>query len=65
MLKALLHKQMLEVRRMYFYNKRKGTIVTKKSNGKPDLNDPHFDRKSQIILGKRYADKVLKMCYKK
>lgn len=40
-------------------------IVTKKSNGKPDLNDPHFDRKSQIILGKRYADKVLKMCYKK
>ena len=31
MLKALLHKQMLEVRRMYFYNKRKGTVVTKKS----------------------------------
>ena len=40
-------------------------IVTKKSNGKPDLKDPHFDRKSQIILGKRYADKVLKMCYRK
>ena len=40
-------------------------IVTKKSNGKPDLKDPHFDRKSQIVLGKRYADKVLKMCYKK
>ena len=38
-------------------------IVTKKSNGKPDLNDPHFDRKSQILLGKRYADKVLKLCY--
>lgn len=39
-------------------------IVTKKSNGKPDLKDPHFDRKSQIVLGKRYADKVLKMCYR-
>ena len=31
MLKALLHKQMLEVRRTYFYNKRKGTVVTQKS----------------------------------
>lgn len=31
MLKALLHKQMLEVRRMYFFNKRKGTMVTGKS----------------------------------
>ena len=40
-------------------------IVTKKSNGQPDLKDPHFDRKSQITLGKRYADKVLKMCYRK
>ena len=40
-------------------------IVTKKSNGRPDLKDPHFDRKSQIILGKRYADKVLRMCYRK
>ena len=40
-----------------------GPIVTSKSDGKPDFKDPHFDRKSQIILGKRYADKVLKMCY--
>lgn len=32
MLKALLHKQMLEVRRVYFYNKRQGTMVTKKSS---------------------------------
>ena len=31
--------------------------------GKPNMKDPHFDRKSQIIIGKRYADKVLKMCY--
>ena len=38
-------------------------IVTDHSGGKPDLKDPHFDRKSQIRLGKRYADKVLKMCY--
>ena len=38
-------------------------IVTKRSNGKPDLKDAHFDRKSQIILGRRYAEKVLKMCY--
>lgn len=27
--------------------------------------DPHFDRESQIILGERYADMVLKMCYGK
>lgn len=40
-------------------------IVTKRSNGEPDLKDPHFDRNSQIILGERYADKVLKMCYGK
>ena len=38
-------------------------IVTKKSNGQPDMKDPHFDRESQIILGERYAKKVLKMCY--
>ncbi|MDP3451437.1 MAG: sialate O-acetylesterase [Bacteroidales bacterium] len=25
--------------------------------------DPHFDRESQIILGERYASKVLQMCY--
>lgn len=40
-----------------------GPIVTKKSNGQPDLKDPHFDRESQIVLGERYAAKVLKMCY--
>ena len=40
-------------------------IVTKRSNGEPDLKDPHFDRKSQILLGHRYADKVMKMCYGK
>ncbi len=40
-----------------------GPIVTKRSNGQPDLKDPHFDRESQIILGERYAAKVLKMCY--
>lgn len=38
-------------------------ISTKDSDGRPDLKDPHFDRKSQILIGKRYADKVLKMCY--
>lgn len=38
-------------------------IVTKKSEGKPDLKDPHFDRDSQILLGERYAEKILKMCY--
>ena len=38
-------------------------VVTKKSNGQPDLKDAHFDRESQILIGKRYADKVLKMCY--
>lgn len=38
-------------------------IVTKKSDGKPDLSDPHFDRESQILLGKRYAQKILKMVY--
>lgn len=38
-------------------------IVTGKSNGRPDLTDPHFDRASQILIGERYADKVLEMCY--
>ena len=38
-------------------------IVTNKSDGKPDMKDPHFDRASQIILGERYAEKVLKLCY--
>ena len=28
-----------------------------------DESDPHFDAKSQVILGERYADKVLKVCY--
>ena len=38
-------------------------IVTSKSEGQPDMNDAHFDRESQILLGERYAEKVLKMCY--
>ena len=38
-------------------------IVTATSNGEPDLKDAHFDRTSQIILGERYADKILKMVY--
>lgn len=38
-------------------------IVTEKSNGEPDLKDPHFDRASQVLIGERYADKVLTMCY--
>ena len=41
-----------------------GPIVTRKSNGQPDLKDPHFDRDSQIILGERYADKVYKLIRK-
>jgi len=28
-----------------------------------DKSDPHFDRESQLILGKRYADKVLSNVY--
>jgi len=28
-----------------------------------DESDPHFDAKSQVILGERYADKVFKSCY--
>ena len=39
-------------------------IVTKRSNGQPDLKDPHFDRDSQIILGERYAAKVYKLIRK-
>lgn len=38
-------------------------IVTDRSNGQPDLKDPHFDRESQLLIGERYADKVLQMCY--
>lgn len=30
-----------------------------------DETDPHFGRDSQLLLGKRYADKVLKMVYNK
>jgi hypothetical protein len=40
-------------------------IVTADSNGEPDLNDAHFNRASQIMLGERYADKILKMVYGK
>lgn len=38
-------------------------IATPDPKGKPNLKDPHFDRKSQLLIGKRYAEKVLKMCY--
>ena len=30
-----------------------------------NTSDPHFDAKSQLILGERYAEKVLKLCYGK
>lgn len=30
-----------------------------------DESDPHFSRNGQILLGKRYAEKVLEMCYGK
>ena len=29
-----------------------------------DEDDPHFSRDAQIVLGERYADAVLKICYK-
>ena len=29
-----------------------------------DEEDPHFSREAQIILGERYADAVLRICYK-
>ena len=38
-------------------------IDTPGTEGKPNMKDPHFNRKSQIRLGERYARKVLKMCY--
>lgn len=38
-------------------------IASPDPEGKPNMKDPHFDRKSLIIIGKRYADKVLNMCY--
>ena len=34
-------------------------------NGVPDYEDPHFDRRSQFILGERYAQKILKYIYHK
>ena len=40
-------------------------IVTAESDGQPDLTDPHFNRASQITMGKRYAQKILKMVYEK
>lgn len=30
-----------------------------------DASDPHFSRDGQILLGERYAEKILKMCYEK
>lgn len=30
-----------------------------------DSSDPHFSREGQLLLGERYADKVLEMCYGK
>lgn len=30
-----------------------------------DSSDPHFNRDGQILIGERYADKVLQMCYGK
>ena len=30
-----------------------------------DENDPHFSRDAQIVLGERYADAVLRICYNK
>lgn len=38
-------------------------IVTERSEDEPDMKDPHFDRASQILIGERYAEKVLMMCY--
>lgn len=40
-------------------------IVTADSHGQPDLTDPHFNRASQIMMGERYAEKILKMVYPK
>lgn len=31
----------------------------------PNMKDAHFGRESQIVLGERYADKVIDMCYRK
>ena len=38
-------------------------IASPDPNGEPNLKDPHFDRASQILIGERYAEKVLEMCY--
>ncbi len=41
-------------------------IVSAKGGvSRADDSDPHFDRDSQIMLGQRYADKVLEKIYKK
>ena len=38
-------------------------IVTASSDGQPDEDDPHFNRASQILMGKRYAQKILDIVY--
>lgn len=38
-------------------------VSAKDCNMLIDENDPHFGRDGQILLGERYADKVMKMCY--
>ncbi len=40
-------------------------IVTASSDGQPDKEDPHFDRASQILMGERYAQKILEIVYGK
>ena len=38
-------------------------IVTASSDGQPDKEDPHFDRAGQMLMGQRYAQKILEMVY--
>ena len=38
-------------------------IVTASSDGQPDKEDPHFDRAGQMLMGQRYAQKILDMVY--
>ncbi len=40
-------------------------VTTKDCTWLKDASDPHFSRDGQILLGERYAEKILKMCYGK
>lgn len=51
-----------EIHRIGKYIRHSDYVTSESCNWLIGTADPHFSRDGQIILGERYADKVLKMC---